>query len=195
MARMLDKSAQAGRAPLAEHRDDFYATPPEAVYALLKVEKFSGKIWEPACGDGAIVNIFRAAGYQVYATDLVERGCPNSDSRVDFLLEPVSPFQIGAIVTNPPYALAGRFVEHALKFAPKVAMLLRLAFLESSRRSTILDNGLLARVYVFKERLPFMHRAGWTGKRSSSSIAFAWMIWEHGWSKPTELHRISWRRE
>ena len=75
---MLDKSAQSGRAPLAEHRDDFYATPPEAVRALLSVENFSGTLWEPACGDGAIVNVLREAGHTVYATDLVDRGCPDS---------------------------------------------------------------------------------------------------------------------
>lgn len=192
---MLDKSAQSGRAPLAEHRDDFYATPPEAVRALLEVEKFSGTIWEPACGDGAIVKVLRDAGHRVYATDLVERGCPDSESRVDFLFEQPPGIHIGAIVTNPPYALAKPFVAHAILLGvPKVAMLLRLAFLEGSGRSSILDTGLLARVYVFKNRLPRMHRDGWTGKKSSSSIAFCWMVWELGWNKPAELRRISWKK-
>ncbi len=192
---MLDKSAQSGRAPLADHRDDFYATPPEAVHALLKAESFSGTIWEPACGDGAIVKVLRDAGYRVYATDLVERGCPDSENRVDFLFEQPPGVHIGAIITNPPYALAKPFVVHAITLAiPKVAMLLRLAFLEGSGRSAILDNGLLARVHVFRNRLPRMHRHGWEGKQSSSSIAFAWFVWELGWNKPTELHRISWTR-
>jgi hypothetical protein len=192
---LLDKSAQSGRAPLAEHRDDFYATPPEAMRALLEVEKFSGTIWEPACGDGAIVKVLRDAGHRVYATDLVERGCQDSESRVDFLFEQPPGIHIGAIVTNPPYALAEPFVAHAILLGvPKVAMLLRLAFLEGSGRSSILDTGLLARVYVFKNRLPRMHRDGWTGKKSSSSIAFCWMVLELGWNKPAELHRISWKK-
>lgn len=191
---MLDKSAQSGRAPLAEHRDDFYATPPEAVRALLEVESFSGTIWEPACGDGAIVNVLRAVGHRVYASDLVDRGCPDSESRIDFLLEQPPGVHIGAIVTNPPYALAKPFVVHALGLAvPKVAMLLRLAFLEGSGRSSILDTGLLARVHVFRNRLPMMHRHGWDGPQASSSIAFAWFVWELNWNKSTELHRISWR--
>lgn len=192
---MLDKSAQQGRAPLADHRDDFYATPSEAVHALLKVEKFTGTIWEPACGDGAIVTILRAAGHQVYATDLVDRGCPDSESRIDFLMEGAPSFHIGAIVTNPPYALAKQFVAHALTLVPKIAMLLRLAFLESEGRGAILDSGTLARVYVFKNRIPMMHRYGWTGKRSSSSIAFAWYVWDLAHKGPTELHRISWDRK
>lgn len=33
--------------------DDFYPTPPQATHALLKIESFRGRIWEPACGDGA----------------------------------------------------------------------------------------------------------------------------------------------
>ena len=191
---MLDKSAQSGHAPLAEHRNDFYATPPEAVHALLKVEKFSGTIWEPSCGDGAIVNELRAAGHRVYATDLVDRGCHDSESRIDFLMEQSPGFHIGAIITNPPYALAKPFVVHALTLVPKVAMLLRLAFLEGAGRSPILDNGALARVYVFRNRLPMMHRGGWEGKKSSSSIAFAWYVWEVSWNKPTELRRISWTK-
>lgn len=31
---------------------DFYATDPECMSALLKREKFSADIWEPACGMG-----------------------------------------------------------------------------------------------------------------------------------------------
>ena len=193
---MLDKSAQSGRAPLAEHRDDFYATPPEAIQALLEVESFNGTIWECCCGDGAIVNVLRNTGHRVYATDLVGRGCPESESRVDFLLEPLPGFYVGAIVTNPPYALADQFVRHALTLGvPKIAMLLRLAFLESDRRSSILDGGKLARVYPFRNRLPMMHRQGWTGKQSSSSIAFAWFVWKIDHRGPTELHRISWKQK
>ena len=35
-------------------KDDFYRTPPAATQALLRVENFGQRIWEPACGDGAI---------------------------------------------------------------------------------------------------------------------------------------------
>ena len=57
--------------------------------------------------------------------------------------------------------LAEKFVTHALELVPRVVMLARLAFLESERRSAILDGGKLARVHVFKQRLPFMHRDNW----------------------------------
>jgi hypothetical protein len=129
----------------------------------------------------------------VYATDLVDYGCADSDGGIDFLLAQAPSFAVGAVVTNPPYKLAGEFVAHAIELGiPKVVMLLRLAFLESEKRRPILDSGLLARVYPFRNRLPMMHRDGWEGPKASSSIAFAWFVWELGHKGPTELRRISW---
>jgi hypothetical protein len=192
---MLDKSAQVGRAPLADRRDDLYETPPEAVRALLAVEQIpAGAVWEPACGPGAIVRVLRAAGHRVYATDLVDYESPEQDAaRIDFLLEQQAPdFHVGSIITNPPYKLAGQFVRHALLLAPRVIMLMRLAFLESESRSSILDGGQLARVYPFRNRLPMMHRAGWDGPKAGNSVAFAWFVWDRLHNGPTELRRISW---
>lgn len=182
-------SAQAHA--LADRKDDLYETPEVAVEALLRVEKLPHHIWEPACGPGSIVNVLRAAGHEVHATDLVDHGCPDSESGVDFLMEWAPGFP--AIVTNPPFKLAAAFVEHALTLSPKVVMLLRLAFLESERRTSILDNGQLARVYVFRNRLPMMHRHGWQGPRSSSAVPFAWFVWDRNhYNRPTELRRLTW---
>ena len=44
-------------------------TPQEAVLALLRVERLPHRIWEPACGPGAIVKVLRAAGHDVVAAD------------------------------------------------------------------------------------------------------------------------------
>jgi hypothetical protein len=183
----------AQRAPLAERRDDLYETPECAVRALLAVESLPrGTVWEPACGPGAIVRALRAAGHEVYATDLVDYKSPDQDaSGVDFLMESSAPDSIGSIITNPPFKLADDFVRHALLLCPRVYMLLRLAFLESERRRVILDNGWLRRVYVFRKRLPMMHRAGWNGPRASSALAFAWFCWDRQHCGPAELHRIS----
>lgn len=190
---MLAHSANAGKHALTDRKDDLYETPPEAVRALLKVEQLPESIWEPACGPGSIVGVLRRAGHKVYATDLVDYDCPESSARVDFLMEQRPQFPIGAIVTNPPFKLATEFVAHALTLCPRVAMLLRLAFMESSRRSAILDGGHLARVHVFRNRLPMMHRNGWEGPKSSSSMSFAWFVWDKGHNgRPTELHRLSW---
>lgn len=188
----LDHAANAGRHALADRKDDLYETPEVATKALLRVESLPKIVWEPACGPGAIVRVLRAAGHEVYATDLVDYGCPDSSARIDFLMEQAAPYYIGAIVTNPPFKLAAQFVARGLLVAPKVVMLLRLAFLESNARRAVLDGGQLARVYVFRNRLPMMHRDGWEGPKSSSSMAFAWFVWDRAHKGPTELHRISW---
>ena len=176
----------------SERKDDLYETPEVAVRALLKIEPVPLTVWEPACGPGAIVRVLRASGRSVIATDLVDYACPDSAAGVDFLMELRAPDGVPAIVTNPPFKNAGEFVERALTYSPYVAMLLRLAFLESEKRRNILDNGMLARVHVFRKRLPMMHRQGWEGRTANSGMAFAWFIWERGHRGPATLHRLSW---
>ena len=186
------------KAPLAVRRDDLYETPECATRALLKVEAIpSGAVWEPACGPGAIVRALRAAGLEVWATDLVDYDSPDQDQHgIDFLMEcGRAPYFIGSVITNPPFKLADQFVRHAVLLSPRVYMLLRLAFLESERRRAIRESGFLRRVYVFRNRLPMMHRAGWTGPRASSAMAFAWFCFDRNNPGPTELRWISWEAE
>lgn len=187
------------RHELKARKDDLYETPPEAVEALLRAEPIPLRVWEPACGPGAIARVLRSNGRNVFASDLVDYKSADQDQTGwDFLLEQRSIHGFDAIVTNPPYKLASQFVRQAIKLKIQyVAMLLRLAFLEGSGRSDILD-GPLSRVHVFKNRLPMMHRDGWEGKRSTSAIPFAWFIWDRsdGYDGsirgPAILRRISW---
>jgi hypothetical protein len=188
-------AVNSGRHRLADRRDDCYETPPEAVRALLKVEPLPESIWEPCCGPGAIVSVLREAGHRVYASDLVDYGCPDSESRIDFLLESKLPDPaIDTILTNPPYRLGAEFVRHALSLCPHVIILARLAFLESRRRSDLFDRGLLKRVHIFAERLPMMHRHGWKGARcTSNAIPFAWFVFDRDYRGPITLSRLSWK--
>ncbi|SFL43618.1 hypothetical protein SAMN04488036_11513 [Shimia haliotis] len=82
---------------------EFYPTPPEAVRALLSVERFDGSIWEPACGDGAISKVLIEAGYQVVSTDLIDRGY--GQGGLNFL-KSTKPLAKN-IITNPPYGTHG----------------------------------------------------------------------------------------
>jgi hypothetical protein len=84
--------------------------------------EISGVIWEPACGGGKMVAALRQAGFEVIGTDIADG--------VDFLHQPPPTRDIGTIITNPPYALAREFIEHALHFdgVRVVAMLLRTGF-------------------------------------------------------------------
>jgi hypothetical protein len=112
----------------------------------------------------------------------------------DFLLEFEPPPDCDTIITNPPFKVADAFVAHALNLVPRVVMLLRLAFLESERRRSILEGCGLARVHVFRKRLPMMHRAGWEGRKANSGMAFGWFVWERDHPGPTIINRISWER-
>jgi hypothetical protein len=179
---------------LKHRRDDLYETPPEAVEALLRIEQLPHRLWEPACGRGAIVNVLRAAGHECIGSDLVDYGDPTHFYRRDFLMERKAPDGCEAIVTNPPFKLAQQFVEHALDLCPRVVMLLRWAFMESDRRTSILEDRGLARIHVFRKRLPMMHRAEWEGPRASSSMTFAWFCWDRAHHGPPIVHRISWAR-
>ncbi len=193
---MLDHSCQVQRGKLSERGDDLYETPSPAVETLLRVEKVPHRLWEPACGPGAIVRVLRAAGHDVTSSDLVNYGSPDQDkSGIDFLMESTAPSGVDCILTNPPFKLAEEFVAKAIELCPRVFMLLRLAFLESERRSPILDSGHLCRVHVFRKRLPMMHRAGWEGRKANSGMAFAWFTFLRGYHGPIELRRVSWERE
>jgi hypothetical protein len=135
--------------------------------------------------------VLRAAGHQVLASDLVDYGDPTHFAGWDFLMELKAPPGCEAIVTNPPFKLADEFVAHAVNLCPLVVMLLRLAFLESVRRTPILEGGRLARVHIFRNRLPRMHRR-WSGRRSTSATAFAWFVWDGKHRGPPHVHRVSW---
>jgi hypothetical protein len=151
---------------------------------LLSAERFDGLIWEPACGQGAICRVLEAAGYTVISSDLVDRGY--GEGRTDFLLEfkPRAP----NIVTNPPFKLGEAFAEKALALTTgKVAMLMRLSWLASQERYSLFRKWPPRRVLVFSKRLPMMHRLDWNGPRSTSTIDFAWFVWEHGYAGATVI--------
>lgn len=119
-------------------KNDYYATEPKAAELLCDLETFSKNIWECACGEGHMAEVFKTRGYNVIASDLIERGYGTSG--VDFLKWDM-PFD-GDIITNPPYKYAKEFVEHALSLIPdgrKVAMFLKVQFLEGKARKKMFE--------------------------------------------------------
>jgi hypothetical protein len=187
----LDPACQNGQHPLIDRGNDCYSTPAVAVEALLTVESLPYHIWEPAAGRGNIVCALRDAGHAVIASDIWYYNF-TLDFEADFLDQVRAPAGTELILTNPPYRYATEFVDHALTLCPRVIMLCRLAFLESECRTRILDTGTLAAVHVFKKRLPMMHREGWTGRRASNAMPFAWFVWNRNHAGPTTVDRISW---
>lgn len=164
--------------------NDFHETPRVAIEALLLVEQFEGPIWEPACGAGAISSVLIERGYSVISTDLVEIGYGRG--RIDFLLErePRAP----NIITNPPFKLAMEFAYRACDLTTgKVSLLCRLGWLEGKERGVMFRDLPLARIWVFSGRLPMMHRVGYVGPKSTSTIAFAWFVFDKSHNGPPTL--------
>src|ERR1700722_6727275 len=74
----------------------YHPTPSWVTEALLKVEKFPGKIWEPMCGQGHISEVLKAHGYDVFSSDIDEdRGY---GERLDFLDTKI---ECDHVITNP----------------------------------------------------------------------------------------------
>lgn len=161
---------------------DFYPTPEWATFALIDNEKFSGDIWECACGDGAMSEVFIRNGFNVKSSDLYDReyGEPN----IDFLL---SNKTADNIITNPPFHSAEGFVQKSLSSSKKkFALLLRLAFLESANRAnTIFHKNPPSRVWVFSERITFYPKG--VKRAGSGTTAYAWYVWDKDHIGPTEL--------
>ncbi len=179
----------------ADRGHDLYQTPGVAVQALLEIEWLPYRIWEPACGPGSIVRELRAAGHDVIASDLVDYGCPGQTSGADFLQASVAPDGVDTIVTNPPFKHATAFARRALALCPRVIMLLRLGFIAGTGRTPLLEGGCLARMHVFRNRLPMMHREGWEGPKTTSQTEFAWFVFDRSHFGPTVVNRISWKSE
>lgn len=161
---------------------DFFPTPAWATHALLASETFEGRIWECACGDGEMARVLKGAGYTVRASDLHARGFGTSG--IDFLK---ATRQVDNIVTNPPYNAAEAFVVHGLKLARrKLALLLRLAFLEGANRAnTIFLQTPPARVWVFSERITFYMKDA--PRAGSGTTAYAWFVWDKTSQGSSEL--------
>lgn len=169
--------------------NDYYATEPRAVELLLELERFHHYIWEPACGEGHISKVLEAHGYSVISTDLVARGYGMPD--VDFLK--CNGIKDGYdIITNPPYKYGKEFVEKALELVDnghKVAMFLKLQFLEGKARGKLFEKYPPKTVYVARGRLLCAKNADFDGMRAGggSAVAYGWFVWEKGYKGDTVI--------
>lgn len=190
-----------------ERGANLYETPPEAMFTLLALEELTACVLEPACGRGAISRMLEAHHYGVVLADINDYGTADSNGELqavqDFLTS--QPLEAGSydIVTNPPYGdVLNAFVAHALRvYQPrKMALLLNLNFLcgfADDDRNFVMDDCPPARVYVFKRRLPMMHRDGWEGNKASSRMNTAWFVWERdeagNYGSATLVRRVDWK--
>ena len=159
-------------------KDDFYPTPESATQALLDRQKFQGDIWECACGNGAMSKVMIKNNYNVYSSDLINRGY--GDTGINFL---ESNKKVDNIVTNPPFNLSLEFFEQALKLTNyKIAFLHKLTYLEGLKRyEKIFKLNKLKNIYVFSKRLAFEKNG-----KNNGLMCFAWFVFDVNYNgKPT----------
>lgn len=185
---------------------DFYETPTWATEALLDVESFKGGIWEPASGHGAISRVLMKRYSPVISTDIMPDGygaCPmDFFEQTAMLSGGIYAGRTRNIVTNPPYRYAQEFVGHAIKLLPsrdfgdgwntnsvpagKAAFLLKLTFLESTKRKTFFETYPPKKVWVFSKRVT-MYPHGEPEPKNGGTIAYAWFVWQKGYTGQPEI--------
>lgn len=170
-------------------KNDFYATDPKAMHLLLEHEQFNKNIWEPACGEGNLSEVLKEKGYNVYSTDLINRGY--LDDQMDFLKSNNKWF--GDIITNPPFKYTIEFVQKALESIEsenKVAMFLKLNYICGVKRyNEIYSKFPPQRIYVFVHRVACSKNNQKDGFKANA-MDYAWFIWEKGKYSPTHLKWI-----
>lgn len=166
--------------------EDYYATEPKAVELLLEQEKFSLYVWECACGEGHISEVLKQHGYKVKSSDLFNRGYEGTET-IDFLKASKKDIDNDFsrdIITNPPYKYAKEFIEHALDISMdsvKVAMFLKLTFLESKTRQDLFERNPPKTIYVFRNRVDCW-KNGIKPDKPSKAVCYAWFVWEKGYT-------------
>lgn len=176
------------RPQVEKRRDhDFYPTgQPEAIRALLHLDgaaiRACGAVWEPACGDGALVREVRSVGLPCVASDLIDRGCPDSTVS-DFFAASASPAR--AIITNPPFNLInardghGRWLRHSLALPGWDYLALLLSWDWPAARANGL--GALLEAHPFSYAYLMRWKLDFTGDGSPPQRN-AWFVWRRGWA-------------
>ena len=157
--------------------NDFYPTPEIATNKLLEKESFKGNIWECACGDGAISKILIKKNYNVYSSDLINRGY--GETGIDFLK---TNKVFDNIITNPPFKLSLEFALHGFKSVTnKLVLFQKLVFLEGiKRKQELFSLNKLKNIYVISNRLKFK------GYKTGGLMCFAWFVFDVNYNgKPT----------
>lgn len=165
--------------PSGDNPHDFFPTPHAVTRAFLEACPLPDGVWcEPACGAGHIVE---AAGPRHTWVTIDIRDVPNpapAGTLCDMHLPSTNFLDLDlphcdVIITNPPFYLAEEFVRKALSCATHVAMLLRLAFLETRKREAI-NREHPADVYVLSRRPSFINNG------ATDATAYGWFVWGPG---------------
>lgn len=151
---------------------DYYPTPPDVTHALMRFLSLEQcRVWEPACGDGAMAKVLAEYGHDVFASDIRETGY--GQGGVDFM---TATHECEAIITNPPFALSEAFIRHSLPQAETVAMVLKSQYWHAAKRKALFEEYPPAYVLPLTWRPDFMG-----GERGGApTMEVHWTVWRRG---------------
>lgn len=165
--KLLGSRIAGGNTAYQRNAQDSYPTPPDATVALLdflKIPKYK-QIWEPACGEGYMVNVMRGRGYDVIGTDI--------QGGVDFLTAD-KPGRVDWIITNPPFSISEKFINRCLEHEVPFALLLKSQYWHAKKRLK------LFREHPPRFVLPLSWRPDFLFKergRGSPLMDVMWCVW------------------
>ena len=110
--------------------NDYYPTPPIAVYTLVKEYDLPKNLLEPAAGRGWISYELKQNGFNVTSQDLYEYEEPLVDIETGLNFTPSPRVDVDGIITNPPFknSLPERFVKRSYELYDFTALLCRNTF-------------------------------------------------------------------
>lgn len=163
-----------GNGTKARKAADLYPTPPEVTVALMRFLKLprSTQIWEPACGQGDMVEALRGCGMLAYGTDI--------RSGQDFLdsWQPRSTIAACSwIITNPPFSLADEFIRHAAEIGKPFAMLLKAQYWHAAKRAQLFREIPPSYVLPLTWRPDFLFKERDGKKGASPLMDVMWCVW------------------
>jgi hypothetical protein len=169
--------------------NDFYATNPNALKIFLSQfrDELNINVWECACGQGHLSKELIKQGYNVYSTDLINRGYGEQGNFLTY-----SQKWKGDILTNPPFKLAENFIEKAfdlLEEGNKLILFLKIQFLEGQKRKNLFEKYPIKYVYVHSSRQQCSMNADFINLKATTQF-YAWYVWEKGFKGDTKIKWI-----
>ena len=169
---------------------DFYPTPKNVTIALMdflfkedRIDK-DFKVWEPACGNGAMSKVMESYGLKVYSSDIADTGF--GSPFLDFINH-TGNSDFDAVITNPPFKYAEEFIRQGLKKSRMVCMLLKSQYYHAADRIELFEELPPAYVLPLTWRPDFLEHLKKPGdKKGSSTMEVAWSVWIRGHKGATQ---------
>ena len=151
------------------NKRDNWQTPNIAMdYLLPYIPSYMKTVWEPACGEMNIVKYLAKEGFTVTATDI-------KMGQDFFTGSHLGNYDIQ--ITNPPYSLTDKWLEHSFRLDRPFALLLPIYALHSGVRCKMYSKHQI-QVIVPPKRIAFIKPPNKKPKKGDKPpFAAVWVTW------------------